>query len=271
MPVITVAGEALDLCFRSGWGARSVDLQAKIGNNGPPEPRGYLHHEGGSLRVGKVLTVDQEKAVMRALEQWAIDGKGYTTIDYGWVVMPSGRCYEGRGFRVRPAATLDENNESETVCLAGNYDKERPTSAALNSAALLFRMAVDDGELGRNPGIRGHRESVDHPGATSCPGVNVDMDAFRALVTHKLAWAPPAPTPNPPLEEDYTVRLVRTNHPHYPVECIVQLDGNLATRLEPGPYARLASNGQAPPHPSGVPFEDWKTLAADFTFVLSPL
>lgn len=213
MPTLVVlpAG-SFELYERHEWKARPTNLAA-LGDNGDLEPRVYLHHEGGARRVGYTTTVEQEKAVMRAIQAHAIDTKGYTDIDYGVVVFPSGRAYVGRGFQVRPAATLDENEDSEAVCIAGHYDLESPTAASLQTAALVIAMGVRDGELALTPDVRGHRESVDHPGATSCPGRNVNMDAFRARVADVLRKQTPTAQ-----EDDMPTGdiIVVTDHPSYP-------------------------------------------------------
>ena len=73
--------------------------------------------------------------------------RGYKAIGYNFIVMPSGRVYEGRGFEKVGAHTLDPKdadkdkryveNRDPGVVFAGNFDVQKPTKRALLAFKLL--------------------------------------------------------------------------------------------------------------------------------------
>jgi len=101
---------------------------------------------------------------MRTIQAYHMS-QGWADIGYHFVVMPSGRVYEGRGHGVVGAHCPGHNTEPG-VCVPGTYDTHLPTPQALASLLELAR------HLGKTT-LYGHREGY----PTSCPG-----DAFQAWV-----------------------------------------------------------------------------------------
>lgn len=261
--IIRIADESFEFYRRDEWGSRKVTAPGD--NDGRPEPKGYLHQEGGAIASG-TWTVAQEKQKMRDLQAYCIDGagQGWSDIPYNICVMPSGRVYEGRGWRSMSGATADENTESKAVLMLGNFDKQSTFAPQINSAALCFAWGTVLGELERIPLVLGHRENPDHLNATSCPGRNVDMSSFRALVGSKIAklMAPP-PQPQPPAAGGSTMLVVCTDTPMWPgIGAVYQLANNGAQRITAEFYPVLVAAGYAPSDTLKLPKMAWDQIAA---------
>jgi hypothetical protein len=80
-------------------------------------------------------------------------------ISYTWVVMPSGRVFEGHSIDRQGAHTLGRNNRARAICLAGNYDVKELPKRMQDAVILLLR------ELDAT--IDGPHSQVF---ATACPG-----------------------------------------------------------------------------------------------------
>jgi hypothetical protein len=134
------------------------------------EPRGdlralILHHthvESDGLR-GAAVT--QEIAYMRFIEGLHL-ARGWDAIGYHFVVMPSGRCYGGRPVWAMGAHVRGHNRGTVGLALAGDFDSERPTEAAL---AALGRLRHEVASGAQYVPLLGHGQLAD----TSCPGANL--------------------------------------------------------------------------------------------------
>ena len=115
---------------------------------------------------------------MRELQAIAFS-RDFSDISYSFVIFPSGRVYRGRGWGVVGAHTEGSNSVTHAFCFVGNYELDRPTPQALESAAHLHRKGIRAGHIKPGGFIRGHREA---PGAaTACPGKNLfaKLDVIR--------------------------------------------------------------------------------------------
>jgi hypothetical protein len=257
--IIKVGADLIAFYSRAEWGSRVVSSPGD--NDGQPEPKGYLHHEGGGI-VPTTLTVEQEMAKMRNLQAYSIDssGQGWSDIPYNICVFPSGRVYEGRGWRAQSAATASENSESKAVLMIGNYDKQTPAYALLHNAAVAFAWGVTLGEFTPTVQILGHWENPDHPKATSCPGANVDMNAFRKTVAEKIAGLNSTPTPEPPTPRSPAMLVLCTDHPSWPGTGVV-FDMSARDRVPPELYYDvLVPAKYAPANPLDLPRVSWDKL-----------
>lgn len=117
----------------------------------------WVHHSTTNP-PGPDATLEQDCAHMRVFEQIGQDRFGQG-ISYTWVVMPSGRVFEGHSIDRRGAHTYQRNDRSRAICLAGNFDVRDLPDRMVRSAALLLAelQAEADG---------GHRDVY----ATACPG-----------------------------------------------------------------------------------------------------
>jgi len=133
----------------------------------PYFPRGplralVLHHTArpaASLAAAKPAA---EGAYVRRIQQAHMD-RGFKDIGYHLVIMPSGRIFLGRPPGALGAHVTGFNTGTIGVALAGNFDWEEPTAAALRSLGLIRdRVARELGPLA----MVGHRDL----GTTRCPG-----------------------------------------------------------------------------------------------------
>lgn len=150
----------------------------------------WLHHEGGPRRTGA-----DEAAAWRAIQAFSMNSLGYADTDYSFGVGLSGTVYEGRGWGVMSAATLNNNATSYSICAIGNFETEdEPTDALLRGIADVCRDGIARGFL--TPGVYptgGHRDAPNMGGfSTSCPGRKLEA----ALPTiRSYLGAPGAPVP----------------------------------------------------------------------------
>lgn len=164
---------SVEIVSRKDWGAkphrgtRSKMAMPAIGS--------FIHH---TVTPGGERTPAQERAHMRELQQIAFS-RGFQDVSYSFVIFPSGRIYKGRGWGVVGAHTEGSNSVTHAFCFVGNFESDRPTKKALESAAHLHRVGIRSGHIRRGGFIKGHREA---PGAaTACPGKNLvsKLDTIR--------------------------------------------------------------------------------------------
>lgn len=117
----------------------------------------WLHHSVTNP-PGPDATLEEDCAHMRVFEQIGQNRFG-GGISYTWVIMPSGRVFEGHSVDRQGAHTANRNNRSRAICLAGNYDVNDLPKRMQDAVVLLLR------ELGAT--IDGPHSAVY---ATACPG-----------------------------------------------------------------------------------------------------
>ena len=121
-----------------------------------------VHHTAGTAPYGE----GAERQEMRNIQRQHQRANGWNDIGYNYVIMPSGRVYEGRGFNVRGAHTANHNTGTIGVSFAGNYDVNKPTARSIAAYhALRLRLRVKGAKVVR---VRGHRQMPDQ--STACPG-----------------------------------------------------------------------------------------------------
>ena len=153
---------SVEIVNRNQWGAKPAKSPRQ--KMAMPAIGTFIHH---TVTAGGKRTRAQEKAHMRELQRIAFS-RGFADISYSFVIFPSGRIYKGRGWGVVGAHTEGSNSVAHAFCFVGNFERDRPTPQALESAAHLHRYGVRRGHIRRNGFIEGHREA---PGAaTACPG-----------------------------------------------------------------------------------------------------
>lgn len=150
---------------RDGWGARPARGRTLLRTD---PPNIWVHHTAGGT-ISDQITPQHEATLMRSWQNFHMDQNGWADIGYSWVVFPSGRVYEGRGWGVSGAHTEGHNSSSHGICFAGNYEQQQPTASALESARQLIRIGVDVGAVARPIRLGGHRDVL----RTACPGKNL--------------------------------------------------------------------------------------------------
>lgn len=129
-----------------------------------------------------------------------IDGwhraRGWAGIGYHWVVRMTGAVEPGRPESAVGAGVEGFNARSVHVCLSGHGDVAPPTpvqwAAAVRLVADIARRHGLAAAIAANPSrVLGHREVwflrlVPKPIRKTCPGLKVDMAAFRRAVLAEL-------------------------------------------------------------------------------------
>jgi peptidoglycan recognition protein len=149
------------ITYRETWGARYG--RGAILTETPGQ---VIIHHWGSPHVAYDVPIATERALLRGVESHHVEVNGWSGIGYNWVVMPSGRVYEGRGWLRQGAHTPGWNDRSVGVAVAMDGEHNKPTDEAIGAIRYLIRVGIDGGALASHPGISGHR---DHR-ATICPG-----------------------------------------------------------------------------------------------------
>jgi hypothetical protein len=118
-------------------------------------PAGHIRSKAESVRMLENIRRNH------LAQQWA-------DIGYHYIIDPSGRIWEGRPVQYQGAHVKLNNEHNLGVMLLGNFEEERPTSAAL---AALDTFVSDRMRTYRIPITRiyTHQEIM----ATACPGRNL--------------------------------------------------------------------------------------------------
>jgi peptidoglycan recognition protein len=155
---------------RAEWGAQH-------GTGHPMEPSAEIvvHHTVGAPRSSdptvEALWVLETEADHRSRDGW----KG---IGYSWLIMPSGRVYEGRGWRRSGAHTPGRNSSAHGVAFVGDFREAEPTPEAVAAFRELVAEGRRAGHVLTSTRITGHRDYR----ATECPGETLYRMLPRLLI-----------------------------------------------------------------------------------------
>lgn len=116
------------LIRRADWGARPP----RSSYTPTTKQRVVIHHTAALARVFKSAAA--ERLHMRVIQGWHFT-RGFIDIGYQRVVFPSGRVYEGRPLGTLGAGVTGHNTGSVHYSLAGNFEIEKPTRAALDAVS----------------------------------------------------------------------------------------------------------------------------------------
>lgn len=150
----------LVIISRAQWGAKPPEATTKLKQ---PVDTVYIHHTAGNS-PGPTLASEKEK--MRAIQREHQVNRGWSDIGYNFVIMPSGRIGEGRGWQVVGAHTENHNSHSVGISFSGTFETVSPTPEAMAAARGLIAEGLRLGVLRHDFKIRGHRDTK----ATGCPG-----------------------------------------------------------------------------------------------------
>lgn len=152
------------------------DWGAKYGQGLPTSGAKMLavvHHDGHT-RSTRDMSVDDEEKLMRFYEDFHANGEpghvGLTAtnkrIAYSWVIMQSGRVYEGCGWNHIGAHTKDHNSSAYGFFFPLDGAKDAPTPEALAAFEWIRAEGVRLGALHAHHVVKGHQD-FNKP---SCPG-----------------------------------------------------------------------------------------------------
>lgn len=184
----------MKLVTRAEWGARSPKRRTEKQLNSAST----CHWNGPAIKVGGQLFWDHSKCagLVRGIQNFHMDGNGWSDIAYNFLECPHGYTFEGRGLDVVNAAngTNSGNNSSHAVmCIGGTGN------TFTDAEKVGFRQCIDYIAIKTNAPNHcvGHR---DHK-PTQCPG-----DERYSWVHQGMPLSPvtpptptPAPSPTPPV------------------------------------------------------------------------
>jgi N-acetylmuramoyl-L-alanine amidase-like protein len=128
-----------------------------------PVCRVVLHHTSWAAAHLIGGGVAAEVGYMRAIQRSHL-ARDWIDVGYHFVVMPSGRIFFGRPLSAIGAHVAGHNTGSAGVSLAGDFDREEPTAAAIRSIDYVLDRLVPGGT---RLTLVGHRDLAD---TTTCPG-----------------------------------------------------------------------------------------------------
>lgn len=154
---------------REDWGAQYGQGKPTSG----AKMLAVVHHDGHT-RSTRDMSVDAEEKLMRFYEDFHANGEpgkpGLTAtnkrIAYSWVIMQSGRVYEGCGWAHVGAHTLDHNSSAYGFFFPLNGAITAPTPEAIAAFEWIRAEGVRLGHLHAHHVVKGHQD-FNKP---SCPG-----------------------------------------------------------------------------------------------------
>ncbi|MEV7804976.1 peptidoglycan-binding domain-containing protein [Microbispora sp. NPDC088329] len=163
---------------RAGWGAR------------PPKNSRDVVHVTWATRTEFVVhhTEGPKTQLVRAIQVFHQDTRGWNDIGYNFLVDSDGTIYEGRGWLVVGAHCPDHNRSGIGVAFIGSNN---PTQLAMKSIRWLYDEACR--KAGRALRKRGHGQLY----ATACPGPRLQGWVNAGM---PIKEEPPAPSPEPPIK-----------------------------------------------------------------------
>jgi peptidoglycan recognition protein len=141
----------------------------------------FVHHSAGPQCFDKESCI----SVVQGIQNYHMDGNGWTDIGYSFLIGEDGRVYEGCGWDVIGAHTLNYNSISNGFCVLGDFTGWTPNELALNATQSIISCGVELGYIIPNYELFGHRDGR----CTECPG-----DAFYAEIQ---TWPPYSTRPIP--------------------------------------------------------------------------
>lgn len=136
-----------------------------------------IHH--AAIDSSNLQSSDDVKRRLASIRNEHVNRKPepFADIGYHFVIDPQGRVWEGRPLKFQGAHVADRNENNMGIMLLGDFTKQQPTTAQINSmdafvAKQMQRYGIAVGK------VYTHREL----GKSACPGANLQryMDRTRA-------------------------------------------------------------------------------------------
>ena len=154
----------LVIMTRLQWGARTPRGVTKV--NWTSNTTTRVHHTATPAPTGSgSALVEAEKAAVRGIQKFHMDTRKWNDIAYSFLIMPSGRVYEGRGREVEGAHTAGHNSDCG-IAFVGDYNVMKLTKAQIVAFNLLRR------KMGVSGGAKKPHSATS---STSCPGKNAKI------------------------------------------------------------------------------------------------
>ena len=183
-PTEAAAGTAPTIRMREAWGARPYRGTVRLNSS---LRRGLIHHTVNSNTYSR----DQVPSMLRSIQAYHQDTRGWADIAYNFVVDRFGTLWEGRARSyedpVIGSASSGDETGNVTVAFLGDGSRYTPSSSVLRSMGRLLGWKLRrHGLTPTRANIMGHRDI----GQTSCPG---DALYARIRVVEDVALVAPGP------------------------------------------------------------------------------
>ena len=125
---------------RSIWGAMPAKPALMIKNSGGWK-KITVHHSAEAEPAPLDGSAESSAAALRQIQRSHLKSKmpPWGDIGYHFLIDPEGRVFQGRDLAWQGAHAKGDNNiQNIGVCLLGNFDEEKPSSAALESLRRLL-------------------------------------------------------------------------------------------------------------------------------------
>ncbi|MDH2425796.1 N-acetylmuramoyl-L-alanine amidase [Sphaerisporangium sp. TRM90804] len=152
-----------------------------------------VHYTGGRVEPAIVDDHDLCVALVKSIQNFHMDGNGWSDIGYSLVACPHRKVFTGRGARALPAANGSGLNAGHyaVLGLVGTSGLVHPPDDLLRGLRDAIEYLRAEGGAGRE--IKGHRDGY----ATSCPG-DALYDWIRKGAPRPGVKLPPTGPPPPP-------------------------------------------------------------------------
>jgi hypothetical protein len=133
----------------------------------------FVHHTTNA-NAKSIDSLAEQKAAMRATQNFHMDHNGWADIGYAFVVfqphggLENARVFQGRETRYVPAAQANHNAGTVPICVYGNYESE-PVKPETVTAICRVIYWVQRHHRKSLVTVGGHRDV----GQTQCPGGNL--------------------------------------------------------------------------------------------------
>ena len=157
----------MKIVSRRQWGAR------KPKDRSYQDPRSvrelFIHYSESP----SASSLSEQKKIMRGLQDFHMDGRGWSDIAYNYLVFNGSRprVFYGRGARVIPAAQLNHNTGTVAVCVVMRAGDKLWWQTKLQLRRVVYHLRRKI--IKRNVPVRPHSAVTE----TSCPG-----DQLRAWI-----------------------------------------------------------------------------------------
>jgi len=142
-----------------------------------------LHHTGSPEPL---RPTDDPREKLRGLQSWGARDRNWWDVPYHYLIDLEGRIYEGRDWHFMGETNTTYDPEGHfLISIIGNYGRQEPTQAQLESIADLMAWALSEFDLPIDR-IGGHYNYAD----TDCPGKELrkylDDGTLRRMVNARL-------------------------------------------------------------------------------------
>ncbi|XP_069701760.1 peptidoglycan-recognition protein SD-like isoform X2 [Periplaneta americana] len=166
---------------RADWGAKP-NMEQLMPLRLPVQHVVILH-----TATAACLTKDSCKSSVQQIQDTHMNIKQFDDIGYSFLVGGDGNVYEGRGWDVRGAFSLNYNSRSIGVAFIGDFRNVLPTKEQMQAGQQLVQRGVQLGKVAHDYKLLGHRQVS----PTESPG-----DAFYNVIKTWPHWEDIQQEPN---------------------------------------------------------------------------